>query len=450
MASYDRNRRQRENFRISGPGMMPVGTIERAQNTAIDTMFWLMKGPMRAASYLVLAGIALVGSGWTKGKLSNGFNSSAQNMSIAGSMPETITQQTNIAPPAIPVPPAPVVTTPAPVHTTPAPVVTMPEPAVTPAPIVTPAQPPKSASNLKDGPLWDKPPQPLKGTWQGLASTASQALDVIADIIPKPQPAWTNRQVMAKIDVHTTNDPISAELVKKIMAVESSGNIYAKSKTGARGLFQFLPQTQLEYMYKSSDFLPAPYSALAKKYITPNENGIGYRIKEDTPRSIRRKIMDAIYDPDVSIILAREHLRYRLMAVDQNFRAQLASEVRYLKTLHNAKTTHKGRIAEMERHLARPLTSADAEWAHMIGDGNATSLIAAYADPLKRKHKAVDYISQTAWRANSYMFEGLSVEQSRARVVEKVGDTPLPRDLSRPGGTAIAKNTASASDWQPS
>ena len=443
----------RENRRLIGPGGRPVGAIERAQHAVTDTIYRAAK---EAAGWLAGASLAIVtiagGGTWVKDAITENFNNASSQTSaesvavpLAQNFSTPPTQQS--ATPPDQQPRAAVPQNPASVREG--------LPFIPPAQAlnqmnglqvekIVPENIPhgtvQTEPNVREGALWGKvipgaPPGPL---------------EALTKIFPKLNFGhWSKNELVAKVREHTADDPISAALVKKIIDNESSWNVNAESASRARGLGQFLPQTQLEYMCKYKDMLPSRYAALAT-HIEPSKTGQGYHIKAGTDVMTKKFIMDAIYDPDVSIILVKEHLRERLTKVDQSFRASLAAEIRYIKNQRRPKD--RDRIAEMERHLSRNLTYADAEWAHMMGHGDAANLIAAYADPNKRKHKVSDYANIRSIRSNSGMFfkssHMMSVEESRARVVEKMGDTPLPRDLSRPAESRLAKISDNP-DFQP-
>lgn len=401
--------------RIVGPGAEPPNIAAQTKYALIDGAYFAL---LKAARYLgiaVTAGAATFGVGsFAKNQMSDVFNSLSSQTSV---------QSVALPPPA---PPAPVV----------------PERLTAQRHALLPLEQktaPRSPAPAEKSFLDSLTPPPL-------TETIKKPMETISDLFSIRgggpwQRSWSKNEILAKIRDHTDNDPISFPVMKKIIGVESHFDpLICSSKSSACGLGQHIEQTQLEYMFKNKSLLPH-YAARLADGIEPNQKRPGYRVKQGHDR---HAILKCIEDPDVSIILTREHVRERLLLADQIYRSRLAAEIRYLE--RQRKPQDAERIQEMKRHLARPLTVADADWAHMMGHGDAASLMLAYADPKNRNHKVTDYANPVSVQNNRDMFYNgsymLTLGESRARVIEKVGNDPLPRDLSRPQERKIARHAS--------
>jgi len=250
---------------------------------------------------------------------------------------------------------------------------------------------------------------------------------------------WSKKELLAKIEYHTKNDPIPNSVIKQLIKSESAFKTKAKSKEGARGLGQFMPQTQLEYLYKCQDILPS-YAAELAEHIKPNNKKLGYHI---TKNGDAKAIWKLIEDPDVSIIMTREYVREGIIKVDKGFRDKVAGLIRYLKK----KGDDKSRIKALKKHLKRPLTPADVKIAHVLGHNGAINFLTAHADPAKKDFKASDpdYADPSAVRGNPGLFKKngkpRSVENFYKNMERIMGDkTPLPRSLKRPAAEKTAMN----------
>lgn len=467
MASYNRNRGSRDNFRLTGPGSVRVSGLEYAQNTAFDSLLWLMKGPMRVASYLVLAGVALIGGGWTKGKLSNGFNNSAQNMSIARTMPEAITLPTSIAPPAIPVTPAPAVTTPAPA-VKPTPPVTSAPALATPAPVVTPAPTKKSEPNLKDGPLWGMqvgPSEEIKRTL-GIHSLTDMIGEITGLSKKTPQRFWTQEELVAKIekkaDVYTFPPGTIKNIFKSEAYHDRELDMYdasVQSKSGARGITQIVESTLLELLYQNKNSLPPAARQTANRIVAANTSkGITYYVPGSA--SEKETVLKLVEDPDIAFLLTDAYLKTEIPPFEKNYRRALEHEIGQLKQKRKKPTD---RIIALEKALQDPLINIHAKCVWTLGKGGCLNFAVAMADPKQQNEKAKDFVKLSIVQRNPSLFyryvkdkEGkvhahpYTVKEAKEYLIKLMGTDPLPPTPFSPGETAIAKNTAPASDWQPS
>jgi hypothetical protein len=245
------------------------------------------------------------------------------------------------------------------------------------------------------------------------------------------------REAKLAILAVASNLPISYDILVNLAASESGFDNTATSPQGARGLFQFLPDTYLEYLYKYGDLLPPEYSGLQDhverytKYRDENNNPIlGYRVQSGSDKDM---VLNSMEVPIISATLGGEVLLHGLTRVEQDLE----------------------RINAMEAHLNRPLNATDVKITHFLGRNGATKLLLAYADPEKLDHRALDYALKSTVDGNPNIFykdgAGKQHPRSISELYEEVftgmmGNEQLPIDLKRKkklaAQTARSKNTS--------
>jgi hypothetical protein len=272
-------------------------------------------------------------------------------------------------------------------------------------------------------------------------------------------------KLRARIEKYTRNDPISFTLVDRVYGSESGYKNSSVSSTGARGLVQMIPSTQLEYMYKFKHLLPQK-AAEAAEHIK-FERGF-YKVEGVSEASV----LNHIWDERVSRVLGQEFIRNVAQTLKETLRAKLQHDIREVERTYNG-PDKQARLTEMRHHLARPLNFTDIKFGYVLGPGNpkkpedpggAANLLAAYADPYIRNqhHRASDYVSKAAAEANPTLFVSRSpiitgkdekaklknvwshsydLAQSYNHVSSYMGPDILPDDVSRPGQKLTGKNS---------
>ncbi|MBI4031408.1 MAG: transglycosylase SLT domain-containing protein, partial [Proteobacteria bacterium] len=230
------------------------------------------------------------------------------------------------------------------------------------------------------------------------------------------KPAWTKDQIIAEMRRQTHRNRIPFNLLYNLNVSESSLRPEAKSESDARGIAQFVPSTQLEYMYKCADRLSHPYSQIAKENIEAvrRKGKLEYRVK---PGRDEQRVLDAAYNPSVSITMQIEYLRYLITYAQENLPVLLQERIDRLEASGKKDKTTIARIAEIKKHLQRPITYADVKALYQLGQRGGLEELVSNADPLTRKDKAYKHamasFNTIAKNAGTFYFDGKNMGSPR-------------------------------------
>ena len=266
----------------------------------------------------------------------------------------------------------------------------------------------------------------------------------------------------------TEGDPVSYELMVKILGSESNFDNEAVSTSGAFSAGQFVSTTFYQRAWENRGKLKAENraiieanleeydkaaedeTALAKeekrepRYVAPDPK---WRIREGGDKDA---IMALAKNEYVVSVLAREHIRQSLISGKTRFRSLVEERLNWLTKPTNPDrlSDDHPRVVRLREHLERPLTFTDAKTFYLCGARGGAELLLAYADLETQDHRAKDYTTETVAKNNKLVFEhsngsDRSVPAYMDYMHERVGNQPLPENLTRPPGLpqyAIADN----------
>ncbi len=255
----------------------------------------------------------------------------------------------------------------------------------------------------------------------------------------------------------TKGDQISYELMVKVLGSESNFDNDAVSHSGAFSAGQFVTSTFHQRAWENRNLLSAEHrtiveanleeydrakeneAALAKaenrdpRYVPPDPK---WRIKEGGSAEAIKNLSKNEY---VVSVLAREQIREGLIDGEERFRNLVEKRLNWLKNPKNPEHLPENdpRIQRLQEHLDRPMTFTDAKTFYVMGAKGGAQLLLAYADTETQDHRARDYTTQTVVENNKPLFEhpdgrNRSVPEYMDYMHERVGNKPLPDDLTRP------------------
>ena len=235
----------------------------------------------------------------------------------------------------------------------------------------------------------------------------------------------------------TAGSPITFDIMVQLIGSESGFNAHATSDTNALGMGQFTGATLREALWTNKDRLSRSAQRIIEKnierYNTADKDEaphFKYKIKKGGSKDALAKLAK---DPEVAIVLACEYGKDALRDGENRYRSAIASRIKFLHD-HPEKNDDPQRMARLQHHLHRDLTSTDLKIIYMAGPRGGSKILFAYADSKNLNQRASDYTADIVTRGNPNVFfkdDDHKVHRSVAEVynyfIDRVGNIPVVR-----------------------
>lgn len=246
----------------------------------------------------------------------------------------------------------------------------------------------------------------------------------------------------------TAGSPLSFDIMVQLIGSESGFKAHATSETNALGMGQFTGATLREALWNNKDRLSRSAQRVIEKNIERYNSAdegesplYKYRIKKGGNKDALEKLAK---NPEVAIVLACEYGKDALRDGENRYRSAIASRIKFLHD-HPEKNDDPQRMARLQHHLHRDLTSTDLKIIYMAGPRGGSKILFAYADSKNLNQRASDYTADIVTRGNPNVFfkdDEQKVHRSVAEVynyfIDRVGNIPVVRTAAARARTPTA------------
>jgi hypothetical protein len=246
----------------------------------------------------------------------------------------------------------------------------------------------------------------------------------------------------------TQGSPLSFDIMVQLIGSESGFKAHATSETNALGMGQFTGATLREALWNNKDRLSRGAQRVIEKNIERYNSAdegesplYKYKIKKGGSKDALEKLAK---NPEVAIVLACEYGKDALRDGENRYRSAIASRIKFLHE-NPEKNDDPHRMARLQHHLHRDLTSTDLKIIYMAGPRGGSKILFAYADSKNLNQRASDYTADIVTRGNPNVFfkdEDRKVHRSVAEVynyfIDRVGNIPVVRTAAARSRTPTA------------